>query len=158
MFMIKKNKFDRKGLFSDKSFDKDHVVMSLRGNKLTREDIKGIDKNIIDGFLQIGKDLFLDMGNEHEKYINHNCNPNCYIKAIVNSAFLIALRPIAKDEELTFDYSLTSTDIAEEWNINCVCHRFYCRGLITGFDSLDDKKKDEAIKNSIIPRYISSRT
>lgn len=157
MAFIKKNTAGRKALFTDRSYDKEDLVMKLNGHKLTGAEIAKMPKEIQAEYLQIGTSLYLDMEKENESFINHSCVPNCYIKAIVNSAFLVALIPIAKGDELTFDYSLTSTDKPEEWQIQCNCHRFYCRGKISGFDSIPAEKKKEAIDEKIAPRYILNR-
>jgi SET domain-containing protein len=155
-FMIKKNSKGKKGLFADRSFDTESLVLSFFGEKLSREQLLLLPQGEEDNSLQIGKDLFLNMNGENEYFINHSCNPNCYVKAIVNSAFLIALRPIAKDEELTFDYSLTSTDGVDDWSIDCSCHRFTCRKKISGFGSLPESKRKDLIENKVVPRYIVS--
>ncbi len=146
-----------KGLFTERSFSKDDMVLKIEGTKLNHEESLKLDKEQQDNLLQIGKDLFLDISKEKTIFINHSCNPNCYLKAIVNSAFLIALRPILKGEELTFDYSLTSTDTPETWSMKCNCHKYQCRKQISGFEFLPQDKKEEVIKNKLVPRYISTK-
>jgi len=156
-FIVKQSNIQNKGLFTERSFEKGSVVMPMRGVRITREEMNALEKTERDNVLQISGDIFLNMAGEREFFINHSCNPNCYVKAVVNSGFLIALRPIAKGEELSFDYSLTSTDNPEDWSINCNCHKFYCRKNISGFNHLTDEKKKEAINNGLTPRYIGTK-
>lgn len=50
------------------------------------------------------------------KYINHGCEPNCYVEERdENSLLLIALKNITAGEELTIDYSY------EEIYESCMC-------------------------------------
>lgn len=156
-FIIKQSNIQNKGLFTERAFDKDAIVMPMRGNRISREEMQKLANPEKDNVLQIGKDLFLNMAGEREVFINHSCNPNCYVKAVVNSAFLIALRPIEKNEEITYDYSITSTDSPEEWTIKCNCNRFYCRKEISGFNNLLDDKKKEYIDSNLVPRYLRGK-
>ncbi len=152
--IIKKIGESRKGAFTDRAFFKDDVVAKLQGESLTAEQVGKLSTAQQGDVLQIGTNNYLNLEKTSLFFINHHCNPNCYVKAIVNSAFLIALRPIAKDEEITFDYSLTSTDSEKEWSMTCNCHRFQCRNQVSGFHTLSDKKKNEFNKKGIVPRYI----
>lgn len=54
--------------------------------------------------------------------VNHSCNPNA---AFGRGFDLVALREIAADEEVTFDYSTTEAD--PEWQLSCVCGADVCR-------------------------------
>ena len=157
MAMIIKDSGTGRGLFTDRKYLAGDVVMPLKGIRITREEIEKLDKVEQGNMLQIGRDLFLNMEGHSEIFINHSCNPNCYVKAVVNSGFLIALRPIDKDEELSYDYSLTSTDTPEEWHLNCQCHKFYCRREISGFDTMPEEAKKEAEKKQLLPRYITTQ-
>ncbi|CAJ0833444.1 81_t:CDS:2, partial [Entrophospora sp. SA101] len=67
------------------------------------------------------------------RFINHSCNPNCFIqKWMVGKYYRIGIfasRDIIKDEELTFDYN------AERYGSEaqeCFCGESNCRGIIGG--------------------------
>lgn len=152
--IIKKVGESKKGAFTDRAFSANDVVVKLHGESLTAEQVSKLGATQQGDVLQIGTNNYLNLEKSSLFFINHHCNPNCYVKAIVNSAFLIALRPIAKGDEITMDYSLTSTDSKEDWSMTCNCHRFQCRNQISGFNTLSDKKKEEFNKKGIVPRYI----
>ena len=69
-------------------------------------------------------------------YINHSCEPNCYIKMksiVVKDVY--AQRDIEKGEELTYDYAATAVDKFNGngfWIMNCQCGSKYCRVEVTG--------------------------
>lgn len=155
--IIKKIDDSRKGVFTDRAFNTNDVVTKFHGQSLTLEEVKKLPLDKQSNVLQIGDNNFLNLEKETSYFINHNCNPNCFIKAVVNSAFLVALRPIDKNEEITFDYSITSTDIPQEWSMPCSCHKYQCRKSISGFASLDAKKKEELVKKKVVPRYILNK-
>jgi hypothetical protein len=41
-----------------------------------------------------------------ERFINHSCNPNTYVRTIAGDRCVIALRAIRPGEEITYDYSI----------------------------------------------------
>lgn len=87
--------------------------------------------------LLIDKDFVLDLpaGSEYEAYVNHSCDPNCYIDGQI---VFRALRDINAGEFITVDYGtffLTKKNPIE----HCNCGSAKCRGKVTGDDykSLD---------------------
>lgn len=152
--IIKKVGEGRRGAFTNRPFEINDVVLKFPGEVLTAKQISALTPEQQGNVLQTGTDRYLNLEKEASFFINHHCNPNCYVKTIVGGAFLIALRPIAKDEEITFDYSLTSTDSPEEWSMACACHKYYCRKTISGFRNLSAEKQEELKKTGILPRYI----
>ena len=57
-----------------------------------------------------------------ERYINHSCDPNVFIK----NWKIIAMKPIKKGEEIVFDYSINS-DFPVAFR--CRCGAKSCRGF-----------------------------
>jgi SET domain-containing protein len=141
-----------KGLFTLKQFEKDEVILKFQGKTLKREDIKDVVDS--DNLLQIGPDLFLDISGFYGFFINHACQPNCYLKIMTNQAFLVAMKTIKKNDELFFDYSSTSTDTKDTWLLKCKCHEFYCRDEVSGFRYLPDALKKKYIDNGYVPKYV----
>ncbi len=64
---------------------------------------------------------------------NHSCNPNAGCKGTI---FLIAMRNIRKDEEVTFDYAmdLHRTRGCKPHRLPCQCGEDNCRRVITDMD------------------------
>lgn len=152
--IVKKTPNVGMGVFTDRSYEKGDVLLKFSGKSLTLDQINKLTKWQQANVLQVGDNNYLDLTGETAFFFNHSCNANCYVKVIVNTAFLIALRPIKSEEEITFDYSLTSTDTEDSWIMKCKCHRFYCRGEISGFQTLPEKKKKELIDNKLVPKYV----
>lgn len=63
------------------------------------------------------------------RYLNHSCSPNATFQGVD----LIALRPIAAGESITFDYNTTEFEMAEPFTCQCGA----CGGLVVaGFGRL----------------------
>lgn len=85
--------------------------------------------------LWIDDGLYFDMVDQ-TRFINHSCDPNAWVDAGTTDdgqvwATIIALRPIAIGEEITYDYAFPP-DLAEP----CRCGSSTCRGLIIEEDAL----------------------
>lgn len=57
---------------------------------------------------------------------NHSCNPNASFN---EHSMLVAVRNIAKDEEITYDY-LRHPIPASPWNFKCLCQSENCVGWV----------------------------
>ena len=44
-------------------------------------------------------------GGNIARYVNHACNPNCYVEIFGHHIWIIASRDIERGEELTYDYN-----------------------------------------------------
>lgn len=99
--------------------------------------------------LQIEKNLHLLL-DSHSRLINHSCNPNCGIR---NKNELHALRDIAVNEEITFDYSTTvGGDIA--WQMPCACGADTCRKTIGNVLSIPSWQLRAYAEKNGLPDFI----
>jgi hypothetical protein len=72
-------------------------------------------------WIGIGADQWIDPAPPLD-HINHSCEPNA---ALGEGLKLRALRPIARGEEITMDYSTTEADFV--WEMSCTCGAPSCR-------------------------------
>ncbi len=84
-------------------------------------------------------------GNE-AKWINHTCDPNCFIRERQGRIFIHALRNIRPGEELSYDYHLeTDDDVPRTKEIEaeapCYCGAKNCRGTLLEPPKKVKKKK-----------------
>ncbi len=93
-------------------------------------------ENVDDRYsLRIEDGVYFDMVDQ-TRFINHSCDPNTWVDVGVSDdgeawATVIALRPIAAGEELSYDYAFPA-NLAEP----CTCGADNCRGLIIDEDHL----------------------
>lgn len=62
-----------------------------------------------------------------ERYINHSCDPNVFVKTVNGVRYVYALRDISVREEITFDYCINGYGDTV-WHCNCGSPR--CRKMI----------------------------
>ena len=75
--------------------------------------------------------------------VNHSCGPNCGIQVNDTGAHnFVAMRDIAIDDEITFDYAMRNYTI-DHFPETCTCGADECRGSITGWKDLPDDIKSE---------------
>ncbi len=87
----------------------------------------------------------------YEDYLNHSCNPNCWIKFVDGVPTLIARRDIKNDEELCYNYNTVAYDLEKGWrSFPCHCHESNCIGWIRGFLYLTPAQEKE-IENMLSP-------
>jgi uncharacterized protein len=78
---------------------------------------------------------------EPERYINHCCEPNAYVKTLDGVRWVIAYRDISPGDEITYDYCINSYG-DEQWE--CHCGHPKCRKVHhTDFFNLPDAKVRE---------------
>ena len=77
--------------------------------------------------MQVHDDLFITspVPGDPADAINHSCDPNCGFQGEVT---LVAMRPIAAGEELTFDYAMCDSAPFDEFP--CSCGADMCRGFV----------------------------
>ncbi|MBI4510524.1 MAG: SET domain-containing protein-lysine N-methyltransferase [Deltaproteobacteria bacterium] len=95
--------------------------------------------------------IYMDMVDQ-TRWINHSCAPNCEIEADIDEngnawARIVALRPIQRGEELTYDYAFP-LELAEP----CHCGTPNCRTMIIDPDELPRYQKLMARRRSAAAR------
>lgn len=82
------------------------------------------------------------------RFLNHRCDPN----AAVRGRELVALRPIAPGDEVTFDYSTTEFDMAEPFD--CRCGVPACLGRVRGYLHLTPAQR-RAREGRVAPHVVA---
>ncbi len=119
------------GVFADEKIKKGQVIYFLNGEPISlAECIRRVDtgREIVDDPLQIGLKLYLDL-DDLSRTFNHSCAPNAGLRG---RSELFAIKDIQKDEEITYDYSVTvGPNITPDmWTMACVCGADNCRKKI----------------------------
>jgi hypothetical protein len=92
----------------------------------------GDQGDVIDGF---GTAMFL----------NHSCDPNCRTEEHKGRVFIRAIRDIAANEELVYEYNLYDSD---DDTADCYCKNPQCRGTMFSDDELKRQERKKARKNA----------
>lgn len=145
-----KNLPGEKTVVTTVNIPKNVPIIEITGDLFTSKTIRAKDYHYI---LQVGTNLFIGPSGNVDDYLNHSCNPNCFLHIVGKRAVLYSKVPITANSELTFDYSLSSTDTISEWHMNCKCGEHNCRKLISGYQYLDSKLKDELEHDGMVPMF-----
>lgn len=129
-FTLADSKIQGKGIFATKKYKKGDFVVKLTGNIIKRKYNEKTDRTLCANWFGIGKDLWIDPDFPLSR-INHSCEPNIGIKGRI---MFYALKNIEKNEELTFDYSISEEEI--DWTMKCNCGSRKCRGKMTAIQLL----------------------
>jgi uncharacterized protein len=79
-------------------------------------------------------------GNGLAAFINHGCDPNCETDEFDGRIWIIALRDILPEEELTYDYCLFDGD--DITDAPCSCGAEKCRGTMYSEEEIKRFKKE----------------
>ena len=109
------------------------IVVVKGGYVMTRAQRDKVEGQLGPAEIQVTEELFIGPATLREleggmMHLNHSCQPNLGLQGQI---VFVALRDIAKDEELTFDYAMTDDEPSE---MVCNCGAPNCRGVITGRD------------------------
>jgi uncharacterized protein len=135
-----------KGLFANKDFAEREEITRFTGPKITYADVLRMKQP--DNALAISPRRYIDL-QPPGVYSNHSCDPNAGLRPDLT---LIAIKPIKKGEEITWDYSTTL-----EWTVcdfTCHCGAKDCRGEITDFVELPKKKQQYYLKKNVVLDFI----
>jgi len=126
------------GVFATQKIKKGEILSVFGGYVMTiLEENKLPSKKLNDSGVQISENLVLSSkkNNEFERAncFNHSCNPNAGINGQI---FLVAMRDINSEEQITFDYAmcLHAATGVKEFKMKCLCGSKNCRGFITEND------------------------
>lgn len=125
---IKKSPINGKGCFATIHFPRRRKIAEYTGERISDDEANGRANRRILRICAIDYDWSLDgsRGGNGTHYINHSCEPNCYMKTLYGHIQFYALRDIAPGEEITVDYEITLHSDKKR----CSCGAKTCRGKI----------------------------
>jgi hypothetical protein len=123
-----------KGIFAIKCFKAGDIVMTGRIKEKLYKNHSHAS--------QIGENEYVLHAGSITK-VNHSCNPDCGIRLNETGAHdFVAMRDISVNEEITFDYAMRNYGV-DYFPELCMCGSEKCRGKISGWKDLSNKKKKE---------------
>jgi len=133
-FELRETSEKGEGVFATRSFKAGEIVMVGIIEKVLKENNSHAS--------QVGENEYVLHAGLVCK-VNHSCDPNCGIRVNETGAHdFVAIRDIIVNEETTFDYAMRNYGV-DYFPKQCMCGSKRCRGKITGWKDLPDKKKKE---------------
>jgi uncharacterized protein len=138
--IVKDSKIHGKGVFASKDIPKGTKIIEYVGKKVTKKesddvyerDLSMSKSNEEEGavyLFELDKKYDLDGNVSYNtaRLINHSCDPNCETDIFNKHIWVIAMKDIKKDDELSYDYGFD----LEDWeNHVCKCGAKNCIGYI----------------------------
>ena len=124
--MVRVSRIDGQGVFAETPFLAGQTVLEIDDSRIVDELHPlgpGDDSRHCD-YLARGTVVLMQ---PPERYINHCCQPNTYVKTVNGKRLVIALRDLAAGEEITYDYCINSGGDTV-WTCHCGAER--CRHTI----------------------------
>lgn len=141
------------GLFAERAFCRNQTIIKVVGRVVGYELLWDRGGTFADNCYRFGPETYLDPGDHASRYANHSCEPNAAVRKENNQLFLFAAKPIARNEEIVFDYSTILGD-DDIWTMRCKCGRASCRKTIRNFGSLPAATKSTYLTNGLVPKFI----
>ena len=123
---VNKSRIAGRGIFTTDFIPKNSVILKVKFEREITDDApidpqKGEQLEHCH-WLPDGRQMLVA---EPECYTNSSCSPNAYLYSVNENCYLLAIRDIQNDEEITLCYSLL---IAEGDYLECKCGASNCRG------------------------------
>jgi SET domain-containing protein len=110
---IKKSNIDGRGCFATVPFRARRKVAELTGERIARVEAarrmrgkRRLHICAIDSYWNVDSSV----GGNGTQYVNHSCEPNCFMRVTHGQVIIYAMRDIEPGEELTLDYRETYHD------------------------------------------------
>lgn len=124
------------GEFAIAPIPRGEVIAIFGGSVTTRKERDALPEDV--RYLQLGVDQDFFIGpvsttaRDAADWFNHSCEPNAGLRGQIK---LVAMRDIAKGEEITLDYCMCAAQTGPERTLfECTCGKPSCRQKITNHD------------------------
>jgi hypothetical protein len=134
-------------VFADRGFSVGETVIDFPNTLVHTKDAS-------EEAVQVDDDLWIDTEwLVPEAFINHSCDPNTKLEYRPNepTSRYAAIKPIARDEEITFNYNTTEWDAKQ--GFDCECSSSKCVHHIRGLKYLTQEQQEE-LRPLLLPYLI----
>jgi hypothetical protein len=123
---VKNSASTGKGVFAKEDIKKEERLAIFGGTVMTLDEMSELPEEKQSHLMQIEERFVFGTTShtpEDTDYFNHSCHPNAGFHGQI---FLVAMRDIAKDEEITFDYAMIISEsignIIDHGDVDMDCH------------------------------------
>jgi hypothetical protein len=141
-----------KAVYAAQVFGEGDLITRFRGRRFPADKVPNPMHGAADRFVQVTADAYLGPSGGIDDLINHSCQPNAGLRFTTAGVFLIAIRPIAPGDEITWDYSTTLSDV--NWHMICRCQSVGCRRVIGNFETLSPERQQWYRARNLVPPYL----
>lgn len=129
---VRRTKKYGRGVYAKAPIKKGEVIAIFDGRRFD-DDFDGWTEDLLMHAIQYDKAKWRD-SKGIARLINHSCDPNCGIKKLFQ---VVAMRDIAKGEQVTWDYEMTEK--SDWFRMKCKCGALGCRKVIGNYKNMPRK-------------------
>ncbi len=115
------------GVFADRGFKTGELVLEIDDTHVVTDETQLTQEQHDFDLDYIGDKQILMQS--PEKYINHSCEPNTFVKTKNGVRQVLAMRDISRGEEITYDYAVNGDN---DGTFSCHCGSEKCRKTYQG--------------------------
>lgn len=153
--IIRSSAIHAAGCYTTQPVSKGTLIVEYTGPRIHKDeaDLKYVDSPTTYLF-GIGDGTVVIDGHGTAMFINHSCDPNCETEEIEDRVWVQAIRDIAAEEELTYDYNLYDGEDDEAF---CNCGARTCRKTMYSPEEIARRKRVRNKKSSARKRKIAKK-
>jgi hypothetical protein len=124
--IVKPSPIHRKGVFAAVDFKAGDIILERDDSRLVTDEnpLQEGERVWHCDWLADGRVIYVQ---EPERYTNHSCDPNAYVKEIGGARYFVARKDIHAGEEITINYSIDNW--GDVW-WHCDCGSARCRETV----------------------------
>ena len=144
-----------KAVHAAQAFAEGEEIVEFTGRRFRADRVPALMTGRGDRYLQVTDDQYMGPSGRIDDLINHSCAPNAGLRFNDRGVYLVAARPIAPGEEITWDYSTTLKHSG--WHMICQCRAPECRRVIGDFASLPPERQEWYRARNLVAPYLRRR-
>ncbi|MFL9842769.1 SET domain-containing protein-lysine N-methyltransferase [Sphingomonas sp. ST-64] len=141
-----------KAVYAICRFGEGAELMRFTGRHFHVDDIPSLMRGSDDRFVQVTPDHYMGPSGQLDDLVNHSCDPNAGLRFTDHGVILVAIRPIAAGDEVTWDYSTTLAQ--SNWHMICQCRAPACRRVIGNFETLTPDRQEFFRARNLVAPYL----
>ncbi|MCW4460195.1 SET domain-containing protein-lysine N-methyltransferase [Sphingomonas sp. BT-65] len=141
-----------KAVYATCRFAEGAELMRFTGRRFHVTEVPSLMRGSDDRFVQVTPDHYMGPSGQLDDLVNHSCDPNAGLRFTEDGVILVALRPIAAGDEISWDYSTTLAQ--SNWHMICQCRSDACRRVIGNFDTLDPDRQEFFRARNLVAPYL----
>jgi hypothetical protein len=126
---VKPSSIHGTGLFARRTYRTGETILVREERPVTAEQPLDAGRGEIEAhcdWLEGGRQVYLG---HPERFINHSCDPNAFLRRRDGVSHVVALKPIRSNDEIVMHYGVNLSD-GTPWRCNCGSER--CLGVVPG--------------------------
>lgn len=144
-----------KAVFAAVPFDEGQPLLEFTGRRFRLAQVPSVMRGGGDRYVQVTPEHYMGPSGRLDDLVNHSCDPNAGLRFTDDGVFLVACRPIAVGEEISWDYSTTLTE--SNWHMICQCRSADCRRVIGNFATLSPDRQEWFRARNLVAPYLRRR-